>query len=165
MGTDLIWVDEKQAEEYKKLHSDEEKYRWFEEYLAGLKEETKKEFKANLESLEEDVAIYTGLMLKVKQSFEKAKNEQLSLSYSIWENFEKEMPSIKDNVDKIIDVLKPLEIKLKAINELLGNINTWNIEKVSKTITSFTELYGKNKEMFLFLIENFNDEPKRNTKG
>jgi hypothetical protein len=158
MGTKLIWVNEEQAARFEKCQSDEEKYKVFEEYLTKITEESKREFKANLENLEEDVAIYTGLMLKVKQAFGKAKDEQLTASYAIWENFEKEMPSMKDNIGKLIGVLDPLEAKLKTINEQLGKINTWNIEKLAATLEKFEQLSGRNKEMFDFVIKHFNSE-------
>ena len=157
-NTKLIWLDEEQAIRFEKCSSDEEKYKVFEEYLTGVAEESKKEFKANLESLEEDVAIYTGLMIRVKQAFEKAKNEQLALSYSVWENFDKEMPSIKDNVEKVVSTLDPLLIKLQNINEQLGKINTWNIERVIETINKFQDLSGKSKEMFEFIVKNFGNQ-------
>lgn len=158
--TELIWVDKKFAVEYNKLKSDEEKEKVFEEYLSQLSLETQKEFKVNLESIEEDVAIYTGLMLKAKQAFEKAKNEQLTASYELWEGFEKELPSTKEKVNKIVNILKPLTAELKQINDLLREIDIHNIEGLSKTITDFVNLYGENREVFDFLIKNFYNREK-----
>lgn len=155
MAQKLIWVDEDQAIRYEQCQSEEEGHKVFDEYIDKVKEESKRDFKANLETLEEDVAIYTGLMLKVKQAFEKAKDEQLSLSYLVWENFEKEVPSIRNNVSKIVKILDPLETKLKYINEQLKKIDTWNIERVINAITAFNDLSAKNKQMFEFLINNF----------
>lgn len=155
-ATKLIWVDEKFGEQYEALKSDEEKYKAFEEYLATVSEKSKQEFKSNFETLEEDVAIYTGLMLKVKQAFEKAKNEQLTASYALWENFEKEMPSIHDNIENIVRVLDPLETRLNTINEKLGKIQSYNVDKLLETISKFDNLYGRSKEMFEFVVKNFN---------
>ena len=95
-------------------------------------------------------------MLKVKQAFEKAKNEQLTASYALWENFEKEMPSIHDNIENIVRVLDPLETRLNTINEKLGKIQSYNVDKLLETISKFDNLYGRSKEMFEFVVKNFN---------
>jgi arginyl-tRNA--protein-N-Asp/Glu arginylyltransferase len=158
MEQELVWVNKEQATKLKECQSEEEKYKVFEEYLTKVTEESKKEFKANFDNLEEDVAIYTGLMLKVKQTFEKAKHEQLEMSYAVWGKFEEEIPDIKDKVNKIISVLNPLEERLDSINNKLNKINTWDIERVIKIIENFQSLTTENKEMVDFLIHNFNKE-------
>ena len=53
---------------------------------------------AIVEAMEEDAAIFSGLMLKVKQSFGKAKDEALSASYDLWEKYDQERPSVEKKV-------------------------------------------------------------------
>lgn len=161
MEKDLVWVKKEQAIRFNAIQSDEERYKVFEEYIKDISEESKKDFAANLESLEEDVAIYTGLMLKVKQSFSKAKDEQLAASYELWEKFDKELPSVRDKTQKIIDTLRPLKAELQEIEKLIGNINLWNIDKLSESISNLSSLYGANKEMVEFLVKNFKKEEGR----
>lgn len=156
---ELIWVDKEFAERYKKAQTDltkrDEQVKVFEEYLSTISEKSRREFKANLESMEEDAAIYTGLMLKVKQAFEKAKNEALNSSYELWEKFENEMPSIKTKTDKIIKEIDPLVEKLKTVNELLGKISTYDIDRFISIMDKISSLYGNQKEMIHFLMNNF----------
>ncbi len=159
---ELIWVDKEFADRYKSITEGIEQKkiqdRALEDYIKTVSDQSKEDFKANLESLEEDVAVYTGLMLKVKQAFEKAKNESLLASYTLWENYDEEKSKIKVKINNIIDVLLPLEKKLESINELIRKIDTWDIDKLVKSISNLDCLSNKSLEMFKFLINNFNKE-------
>ena len=156
---ELIWVEKEFAVKYQELEKEEsknsERIKAFEEYMDKLEEKSKSNFKVNFESLEEDVAIYTGLMLKVKQAFEKAKNEQLNASYSLWEKFESEIPNIKQKTQKIIDELRPLQEELKKTSDLLAKIDTYNMERVIETVGKLSNLYGESKNMVEFLVNNY----------
>ena len=157
--TELIWVDKEFAEEYKKLDDDatkrEEQITMLNEYMEGIRKESRDDFKASLQGLDEDVAIYKGLMINIKQAFEATKNEQLQASYDLWEKFEKDMPDIEEKTDKIIKTLDPLVAKLTQINDLIGKIQTWDINKLIETIEKISTLYGNNKQMVEFLVNNF----------
>src|SRR4030042_6696620 len=109
---ELIWVEKEFAEKYKILESDknknEERCKVLDEYIEKISESSRKDFKANLESLEEDAVIYTGLMLKVKQAFGKAKDTALEASYTIWEEYNKEQPNINKKIKDLCELLDPL---------------------------------------------------------
>jgi uncharacterized coiled-coil DUF342 family protein len=156
--SELIWVDEKFAKQYNKLSSDEEKYKVFEEYLAKVTEESRNNFKANLGAIEEDVAIYSGLMLKVKQAFGKAKDEALTASYALWEEYDKERPQVEEKVKNLTDTLEPLVKQLDEINKKLACIDTYSADKLLTTIEKFSNLYGQSKEIFEFVVKNFKKE-------
>ena len=153
------WVPKELAIKYNELRTEknkrDEQVKMFEDYMQTVKDVSRKEFKNNFESLEEDVAIYTGLMLKVKQAFEKAKNEQLNASYELWEKIDGEIPSIRKKTEKIISEINPLIEKLKEIESLMGKINTYDLDKFISSISTLANLYGTQKEMIEFLINNF----------
>ena len=156
---ELIWVDKVFAEKYKELSTNknkrDEQEKVFNEYLEKVQSDIRRDFQCNLDSIEEDAAIFTGLMLKVKQAFEKAKNEHLDASYELWENFDKEIPSVQDKVDKLVSVISPLQKQLAEINSLLSKISTWNIDKFNESISLLANTCGKNKDMIEFLVKNF----------
>lgn len=164
--TDIIWVDEDFAKEYNKLTSDEsKKAAWvemFSEYVKTVNKASRDDFVASLDGLEEDVAIYKGLMLNVKQAFEKAKNEQLESSYELWLKFEEDMPIIKEKTQKIIDTLNPLCNKLTEMNDLMSKMNTYDFEKLISAIEKFAGLYGRNKDMVEFLFNNYKPDSEAN---
>jgi len=153
-----VYVTKELSKKMKELDSDEERKKVFEEYFETIEKKSKDEYRANLENLEEDVAIYTGLMLKVKQAFEKAKNEQLKSSYELWEKFDEDIPSIKEKTTNIISKLNPVIEKLKETNDLLNSISTYSFEKLINVIKEVANLYGKDKEMVKFLIDNFKNK-------
>ena len=117
---ELIWVDKEFALKYNVLKEDktkrEEQIKIFNEYMENIQLKTRQAFKVQFESLEEDAAIYKGLMLSVKQAFEAAKSEQLKASYDLWDKFDEDLPDIKDKTKKIIDYLNPLIDKLLKVN-------------------------------------------------
>lgn len=156
-NTKLVWVPESLGLEYEKLQSDEERYKVFEEYLETVKKSSKDDFRINLDGLEEDVAMYTGLMIRVKQAFEKAKTEQLNASYDLWEQFEKELPKTQAKVNRVVDVLNPLSAQLDAIHSKLAKINIYDIERMTTALRSFNDLSEKSKKMFEFLVENYSE--------
>lgn len=158
---ELIWVEREFAEKYKVLESErsknEERIKTLDEYIDKIKDESKRDFKSNLESLEEDVAIYTGLMLKVKQAFGKAKDEQLNASYDLWESFDKEIPNITKKINEILEKLNPLEEKINKINSISEKIRTWNIDRLSESIVKISSLYAQDDKLIKFLLENYSD--------
>lgn len=156
---ELIWVEKDFAKKYNLLDKEsgknEERLKALDDYIVTVAEETRQDFKANLESLEEDVAIYMGLNLKVRQSFEKAKNEAFNASYTLWEEYQKELPNLEKKIKMFTDKLTPLAATINQTNELLGKIDTFNIEKVVNTIENISRLHGEQKDMIAFLIKNF----------
>lgn len=161
---ELVWVDKDFAAKInalttKKATRDQQE-KVFDEYMKGVTESIQRDFRASLEGLDEDATIFTGLMLKVKQAFEKAKNEHLVASEELWEKFEAEIPSTRDKVQKLVDILDPLTKKLTEINSLIGKINTWDINKLNESIALLASSYGKNKEMVEFLVTHFGKDTK-----
>lgn len=159
---ELIWVDKEFAEKYKKFEG-EENQRQIEidalnEYMQSVKEDTRKNFKLDLEGIEEDAAVYRGSLLQVKQAFEKAKNEHYQTTYEMWENIDKEIPSITEKTQKVINILNPLSEKLNELNASIAKIEIWNIEKLVETMKMLSSLFGENEKMVKFLINNYKGE-------
>jgi hypothetical protein len=161
---ELIWVDSEFASRYKALEKEENKrelqVKALEEYMDGLSKETKADFSAQLSALEEEAAIYTGLMLKVKQTFSKAKDEALDASYTLWEQFDKERPSINQKISDIIDTLHPLKNELTSINNLLSKISLYNFEQLTKTIQEVASLDIKSQKIIEFVINSYPKEER-----
>lgn len=161
-GKELIWVEKEFAERYKVLESDksknEQRCKALDEYISKVSESSRSDFKANLETLEEDVAIYTGLMLKVKQAFGKAKDEALEASYALWEEFDKERPVVSKKISDVCELLDPLEKKLNSINDSLGKIRTYDIDRLIESMQKLNGLYGESRKMFDFVVNHFGKE-------
>jgi len=161
-GEEIIWVDAELAKKWNALKdrgaTKDQQEVLFNEYMKTVTDTARREFQCQLEGLEEDAAIFTGLMLKVKQSFEKAKNEHLAASYDLWEKFEADIPSTRKKVEAIVSELEPLRKQLAAINDLLGKINTYNIDRLGESISHLGSTYGVHREMIDFLVKNFKNK-------
>jgi len=144
---ELILVDADFAKKYNSLESDTEKIKQFEEFLSKLSVETKNEHIANLESMEEEVAIYRGAMLKAKQSWTAAKDEALSASYAIWEQFDKERPIVRNKVAAIVSDLQPLSDQVADLNSALSKLQIYNLEKLVDLLERFGHLDDRTKQM------------------
>ena len=160
-GKELIWVDKEFAEKFKQAETEQaktgEKIKVFDEYLQSVQESARQEFEANLDILEEDAAIFSGLMLKVKQAFGKAKDEQLDASYKLWEKFENELPNIEEKIKQITDLVQPVEEKINTLNNLLSKIQTFNIENFVEAVGKISGMFGKDAKMIKFLVNNFKE--------
>jgi archaellum component FlaC len=156
---ELIWVSKEMAEKWESMTAKQttrdEQEKVLNDYMETVLVKVREEYKSNLESLEEDALVFTGLMLKVKQAFGKAKDEHLNASYELWEKFEADIPSVTKKTEAIIKVLKPLKDELTEINGLIGKISVWEIDKLTQAVGCLADTYGRNKEMVEFLVKNF----------
>ncbi len=161
MEKDLIWVEKQFAEKYKELESEKAdrdiKNKVLEEYMESVLDASKRDFRANLDALEEDAAMFSGLMISVKKRFEDAKDEALNASYTMWENYEKEKDDIVKKINSIKNELIPLQENINDINESLSKINTYNLDKVADAVSKMEHMYNSNQKMFKFLVDNFSN--------
>jgi hypothetical protein len=153
---DLVWVPKKLANEinkYKDPFSDEV-VKLMEKYI----DESKNEWKLSLESLDEDLQMYRGLMVQTKKQFEKVKTEQCEAAYALWEKFDEELPKLKSKADEIVKVLAPVEDKLNNIIDIMLEIDTWGIDKLLDTLSKLNSIMSsksKTSEIMMFLMKNY----------
>lgn len=145
---ELIWVNADFAKRYNAVESDAEKIKQFEEFLAGVSVQSKNDHIANLESMEEEVAIYRGAMLKAKQSWSAAKDEAMAASYALWEQFDKERPNVNKKVETIVADLQPLIDKTNQINSALANLPLYQLEKMVDLLERVQKLDERTRLMF-----------------
>ena len=157
-----IWVDKEFADKWKALNSGkatrEEQEKVFDEYCKKVSSQVRKDFEYSLSSLEEDAVMFKGLMIKVRKAFEEAKNEHLEASEALWENFEKEIPSVKKKVDQLTKLVDPLTKQLDAITQQFSKINTYHLKQVVELVQLVSGLNDKNKNI-LELILRYNNAP------
>jgi len=153
MSKELIWVSEEFAKKYNKIQDENEQIKILEEYIKSLRKSFQDEYQTNIQMLEEDLIMLKALNLKVKQAFEKAKNEALDASYEIWEKYEEEIPKFNDKIKRLLRVLEPLSEKLEKINSLLSEINIRELQQLADLITRFSNMNEKEKRVFELLLK------------
>ena len=156
---ECIWVSRESSEKWKRLKSEgakrDQQEKVLDEYMQTVNEAVKRDFRSNLEGLDEDAAIFTGIVLKTRQAFEKAKNEHLDASYALWEKFDAEIPSVKKKTDEIVAALKPILDLIKEIEAGLKNIDTARLDRFLDGLRIVASFYGQERTMLEFLVNNF----------
>lgn len=150
---DLVWLPKSLCKKIKELEDTDK-------FILDYIEESKKDIKLNIDSLDDEVLVYKGLMAKARTAFQEAKTEALEANYATWESFDKESKNISSKAIALKDSLGPLTQELEKINGLIDKVRTHRIDELISTIEKFNSLYGQNKEVFEFLLNNFGKENK-----
>lgn len=157
--TELVWLPKSLA---KKIT--DAKDPTSQEMLAlinGYIDKTRKNYKDNLEYLDEDIIMFRGLLVGVKKQYEEALNSQLSSEYKLWENIDEQRPKLKKKIEVLTDDLKPLTESLKEIDGLLKSINSWEIGKLVEQVSFLSSaLNGETGKMIRFICQKYKPKPK-----
>lgn len=157
---ELIWVNAEFAKKYNALESDEEKIRQFEVFLATVSEESRQEHKANLEAMEEEIAIYRGAMLKAKQAWTAAKDEALAASYALWEQFDKERANVNQKIALITSGLQPLKGEVDKVGSALSSLPIYQLEKAVDLLERIQRLDAQTRRMVEAALESSKEATK-----
>ena len=148
---DLVWLPKELAEKVKTMESDE----MLENLIMKHIEDSKLSLTNELRNLEEEVLLFRGMMVKARNEFKKAKEEELNSFNEIYEDYENDILSVREKVGKITDVLKPLKNELNEVRNMMQEIAVYNFKELNEVIRTFSNLYGENKKILEFLIGNY----------
>lgn len=146
-----VYIRSDWADKIEQAVSDESQKAIIEQLIA----ESKKEYRLNYESLQEDVLIYKALMLQTKIAFKEAKEEYVKSSYELWENFEKELPSVREKTQHLINQMSPIKNELAQINSMLDSLKAWKFNDLIKAIEAINSTDSKTLDMIKFLVDNY----------
>lgn len=148
---DLVWLPKSLVKEVKKLESDEE----LEKLILKHIEDSKLSITAELAELDDQVLMYRGLMVKARNEFKKAKDEELESFTAIWDHYEKDIKNIRQKVEEVKNALQPLKDEVAAVKGMMNEIYVYDFKTLIGVIREFSQLYGENKNMIEFLINNY----------
>lgn len=151
---DLVWLPKELCEKIKRVESDGE----LENLVMQHIKESKFNINNELENLDENILQYRGLMIKSRNEFKKAKEEELDSYYTLWEKYEEDINGIKEKVNEIKNFLSPLKKELKEVEELMNKIRIYDFKELNEVLRIFSSLYGENKKILEFLFENYKKE-------
>jgi len=156
--TDLVWLPVSLVKKIKEVQDN----RGIENEIMSYIEETKLDLKQQIESIDEDVLLYRSHMIKTRDAFKKAKNEELESGYQLWEDFEKELPKTKQFIKEAIDTIEPLKTEVNNLRTELDNINKIisyiNLDRMLWFLTVLKDcntLINEDKELLSFIINNY----------
>ena len=148
-----MWVSDETKEKVEKAQDPETKERILADYASN----TLGLMKSQIEELDDEVARYKGLMAGFKLKFKEVKKAHIDEMYNVWEDADEEISKLSAKCDKIVNVLDPVEAKLKAINKSLNGINIHRLDKLLETLRSIDSLSNKNKGTIEFLIKHYEE--------
>ena len=145
--TDLVWLP---VSLVKKIN-DLQDTRGVEKEILSYIEETKIDLRIGIESIDEDILLYRAQMIKARDAFKAAKNEELEGLYALWEGFDKERCKLGNMVKEAKNAIAPLRTELVGLRQEIENVNS-SIDslKVDKLL-DFVQTLGKCKNLVALL--------------
>jgi len=122
-------------------------------------EQTKKELQIGIESIDEDIVLYRAHMIKARNAFKEAKDQEIESMYSLWEEYDKELTKVRGFVNEAKKAIEPIKEEVIELNKEMEKINHYGFANMIETVYKFCQLYGEQREMMEFLIKNFKKEP------
>ncbi len=159
--TKLVWLPNKLADKINSVAdpTSQESLDLINKYI----DKTRKNYKDQLELLDEDVVMFRGLLVGVKKQYETALTEQLDSEYKLWEKIDSQRPKLKEKIQSLVDGLQPLSDKLSEIDNLLKSINTWEIKQLVEQVSFLSSaLNGETGEMIKFICSQYKPKKEKN---
>jgi len=151
---EIVWLPKSIASQIKDLNDKKME----EEIILKYIDESRSDIKHFLENLDDDLLQYRALMVKTRNAFKEAKEEQLQANYELWENFDKEMPSLQEKIDKVKKAIEPVSNQIKELNEALGNIRSYELKELLEVIKGISQYLGYDNnagKILKFLVKNY----------
>lgn len=153
------WVSDETKKALEEANDPETKER----ILYEKAQEQKKKMQTDLDMLSDDVMRYKGLLAGYRQEFKEVQKEHAKKMEDIWHDFEEIRTKHKKKADRLAEDLSPLKEELKNLGDMLRNLDTYNLQDLTKTIKEInSNFYGETKEILKFLFENYYDDSKEN---
>jgi len=156
-ATELVWLPKSLAEQVKGIKDGAMQSTMIIDYI----NECKKELKTNIESMDEDVLIFRGLMATAKKAFQETKEQELKAFYELWDKFQTDKVQVGDFVKQAKAELQPLKKELQSIKDLMSSIDQWGIKDLIGLIEKLnSSFYGETEKMVKFLFDNYKKDTK-----
>lgn len=154
---ELIWVSKEVAEKYEKEVNPDLK----EQIIKQESELIRRDIDYTLENLEDDVLSFKHSCNKYKQEFKDVSTKCFDDINSFYEKISNEHNEFLTKTKKEYESLKK---EMKEISEFIKEFDTslefykfqYGVDNLSKAIEKFKDMYGTEKDIFEFLLKNFN---------
>jgi len=146
---ELIWVDKKVAEEYKKMESDKFKLNLVNKVIV----DRKKDFTYDIESLNDDLLRFKAFSLNYKTAITEAYEKQTEEAEKLFLDIGCVGDKLSNKTREATDNIKKIGVEIKELNRCLDKINTYKLESLLGLINKFNCMSCKDKEIFSLLLK------------
>lgn len=123
---EFIWVPAEKAAEFKAAESENAQLAIIDNIIAS----TKRNMRADLEVLDEDVLQFRGMLLKYKKAYSEALQVHYDATYKIWEDIDSKIPNMKRKAEQSVAEFAVIAPELEKVSSQIDMI-TARIEKVN----------------------------------
>ena len=143
-----LWTTKEKADELNKLKGVIPDDEILQKYI----DDTKKNIKIDLDTLDYDMLQYKATMAKWHKTMKEAYDEMTDKSYSLWEEFDKNRPNFDQKMKSFVASVEPVNNMLNNISSNLSQINNFSIDKLLELVNRISCMSMKEKEMMQFLL-------------
>jgi DNA repair ATPase RecN len=144
----LVWLPKEIAEQVEFVKSPEQ----LKEIIDGYTDRVKGELDDQVQYMEDCIIQYKGFLLSAQKRFKTESNKMLEDAYNAWEEWDKKMPSLDKQVDKMLKRLEPLEEKINTVNQALRKLDFYELNKFVELLDKFEQMDDSTKQMFFGLL-------------
>lgn len=144
-----IWVPEEIGKRYEQATGDGTKIDIIETLIQSMKNDVK----MSLESFDDDVLAYKGMVLKYKKAFQEVYENQSEKIDQLWEDIQKTLPRQDDLIKQVKDSLVPILDCIEKLAKKVEHVNTYHLMRMVELIDKVNACDDKTKEVLLKVIE------------
>ena len=105
------------------------------------------------ECLEDNFLAFKLHSKKVRDEYEKAVNEELEKSETVWEKCDSLIHESRPRIEKAKNEMNDLLSEINKVNKALDSISVYKAEKLIELIEKFNNMPAVEKELFAKLLE------------
>ena len=153
-NTELIstWVSPEIAREFKKAANEDEQL----EVIRKIMDRNRRNMSGDIEAMEDDTVQFKGILLSYKKAYSEALDKQLEANYTVWEEIDKKMPSLRKKVLIFQNAINPIQTQIEDVVSLvekldkrLETINTYRLEQLIKLIETIAHCDDTTKDLLI----------------
>lgn len=152
--TELVWLPESLAKKVKDLTD----ARQLENEILKYVSDFKLSLRTDMEQVDDDIIRYKASMIKAKQMFREAFEEQMAEFENMWATHADDLAAIKRKAAQIKEVITPIKAELQSLKEEMRYVNQWDIKSLLDIVERVSDLLGRDGNtgnILKFLFENY----------
>lgn len=149
---EIVWLPKSIADKVKDIDSVQAIEAEILKYVENIKSDTR----VSIEGIDDDIVQFRAAMIKARNSFKQAKEEELTSNYELWEKFENDLIPIRNKIQSLRDEIKPLKTDLEALRKDIDGVSSWQVKELLENLEKIRSLmYGESGSILKFLFENY----------
>jgi len=151
---ELVWLPADLAKKVKDLTD----ARQIENEILKYVSDFKLSLRTDMEQVDEEIIRYKASMIKAKQMFREACEEQMTEFENLWATHADDLAAIKRKAEQIKQAITPVKNELQDLKAEMQSVNKWDIEgllNIVEKLSNHLGYDGRTANILKFLFENY----------